>query len=196
MTFIYLGGRQCLNFVGTMKHRHSTREELLTEPELLSDWAVQGGLLDAGVDVTDDDLAAAIELREAIYRTVIARLEHRRPQRADVDLLNEHASRPRLTPRLRRSGDVRREGTTAQLLASLAADLLDLLAGPDIENVKQCSHPDCTRLYRDASRAKNRHWCGMGTCGNKAKVQAFRARHRAAPGNAGSRRDQIGSDTG
>ena len=182
MTFIYLGGRQCLNFVGTMKHRHSSREELLTEPELLSDWAVQGGLLDAGVDVTDDDLAAALELREAIYRTVGARLEHRRPQRADVDLLNERASQPQLTPRLLRSGDVRREGTTAQLLASVAADLLNLLAGPDIENVKQCSHPDCTRLYLDASRAKNRHWCGMGTCGNKAKVQAFRARQRAASG--------------
>ncbi|MGO9036177.1 CGNR zinc finger domain-containing protein [Mycobacterium sp.] len=43
-------------------------------------------------------------------------------------------------------------------------------------------HPDCTRLYVDASRAKNRLWCGMGTCGNKAKVQAFRARQRAASG--------------
>jgi predicted RNA-binding Zn ribbon-like protein len=182
MTFIYLGGRQCLNFVGTVKHRHSSREELLTEPELLSDWAVQGGLLDAGVDVTDDDLVAAIELREAIYRTVIARLERRRPRPADVDLLNELASQPQLTPRLRRTGDVRREGTTAQLLASLAADLLDLLAGTDIENVKRCAHPDCTRLYLDASRAKNRQWCGMGTCGNKAKVQAFRARQRAASG--------------
>jgi predicted RNA-binding Zn ribbon-like protein len=182
VTFIYLGGRQCLNFVGTVKHRHSSREELLTEPELLSDWAVQGGLVDAGVDVTGDDLVAAIELREAIYRTVIARLERRRPRPADVDLLNELASQPQLTPRLRRTGDVRREGTTAQLLASLAADLLDLLAGTDIENVKRCAHPDCTRLYLDASRAKNRQWCGMGTCGNKAKVQAFRARQRAASG--------------
>jgi predicted RNA-binding Zn ribbon-like protein len=182
VTFIYLGGPQCLNFVGTVKHRHSSREELLTEPELLSDWAVQGGLLDARVDVTDDDLVAAIELREAIYRTVIARLEHHRPRPADVDLLNAQASQPQLTPRLRRTGDVRREGTTAQLLASLAADLLDLLAGTDIENVKRCAHPDCTRLYLDASRAKNRQWCGMGTCGNKAKVQAFRARQRAASG--------------
>ena len=182
MTFIYVGGRQCLNFVGTMKHRSSSREEMLTEPELLSDWAVQGGLLDARVDVTDDDLVAAIELREAIYRTVIARLEHHRPRPADVDLLNAQASQPQLTPRLRRTGDVRREGTTAQLLASLAADLLDLLAGTDIENVKRCAHPDCTRLYLDASRAKNRQWCGKGTCGNKAKVQAFRARQRAASG--------------
>src|SRR5271165_1872582 len=182
MTFAYVGGRQCLNFVGTMKHRHSSREELLTGPELLSDWAVEAGLLDAGVDVTDDDLAAALALREAIYRTVSARLEGHRPKPADVELLNERAAQPQLTPRLLRSGATRREGTAAQLLASVAADLLDLLAGTDIENVKQCSHPDCTRLYLDASRAKNRHWCGMGTCGNKAKVQAFRARQRAASG--------------
>jgi predicted RNA-binding Zn ribbon-like protein len=180
VTFIYVGGRQCLNFVGTMRHWHSSREELLTEPELLSGWAVQAGLLDAGTDVTDDDLAAAIELREAIYQTVIARLEDRPRRPADVDLLNERASQPRLTPRLLPTGDVRREGTTAQLLASLAADLLDLLAGTDIENVKRCAHPGCTRLYLDTSRAKSRQWCGMDTCGNKAKVQAFRARQRAA----------------
>jgi predicted RNA-binding Zn ribbon-like protein len=180
VTFIYVGGRQCLNFVGTMKHRHSSREELLTEPELLSDWAVQAGLLDAGLDVTDDDLAAAIELREAIYRTVTASMEDRRPRAFDVELINKWASQPQLTPRLLRTGGVRREGSPAQLLASLAADLLDLLAGTDIENVKRCAHPDCTRLYLDTSRAKNRQWCGMGTCGNKAKVQAFRARQRAA----------------
>jgi predicted RNA-binding Zn ribbon-like protein len=180
VTFVYLSGRRCLNFVGTMKHRNSAREELLTEPKLLSEWAVQAGLVDAAIAVTDDDLAAAIELREAVYRTVTARLEGRRPQPADVDLLNERASESQLTPRLLRTGATRREGTTPQLLASLAADLLDLLAGTDIENVKRCAHPDCTRLYLDASRAKNRHWCGMGTCGNRAKVQAFRARQRAS----------------
>jgi len=183
MKFVYVSGRRCLDFAGTMRHRTSTREELLTDPRLLSDWAVQAGLLDAGIDVTDDDLAAAIELREAIYRTVIARLELRRPQAADVDLLNQWSSQPQLTPRLLRTGATRREGTASQLLASLAADLLDLLAGTDIENVKRCAHPDCIRLYLDASRAKNRHWCGMGTCGNKAKVQAFRARQRASSGS-------------
>ena len=100
---------------------------------------------------------AAIEPREAIYRTVVARLEDRRARPTDVDLLNEKASQPQLTPRLRRTGDVRREGTTAQLLASAAADLL---AGTDIQNVKHRSHRDCTRLYLDAPRAKNRHWWG------------------------------------
>jgi predicted RNA-binding Zn ribbon-like protein len=138
--------------------------------------------VDAAIDVTDDDLVAAIELREAIYRTVTARLDGRRLQPADVDLLSERASGAQLTPRLLRTGAIRRDGTPSQLLATLAADLLDLLAGADIDNVKRCVRPDCTRLYVDASRAKNRLWCGMGTCGNKAKVQAFRARQRAASG--------------
>jgi Putative stress-induced transcription regulator len=60
VTFVYLSGRRCLNFVGTMKHRNSGREELLTEPKLLSDWAVRGGLVDAAIDVTDDDGEIAI----------------------------------------------------------------------------------------------------------------------------------------
>jgi len=102
VTFVYSSGR-FLNFVGTMKQRNSAREELLTEPKLLSDWAVQGGLVDAAIDVTDDDLVAAIELPEAIYRTVTARLDDRRLQPADVDLLNERASGAQLTPRLLRT---------------------------------------------------------------------------------------------
>lgn len=182
-----MSGRRCLDFAATVRRRDSAHEELLTRPQLLSDWAVQAGLLDAAIDVTDDDLAAAVALREAIYRTVIARLEHRRPASAHVDLLNEHASGGRLTPRLLRSGSVRRAGTASELLASLAADALDLLAGADIENVKRCADPGCTRLYVDASRAKNRQWCGMSTCGNRAKVQAFRARQRASAGREQTR---------
>jgi predicted RNA-binding Zn ribbon-like protein len=163
-----------------MKHRNTSREERLTEPAVLSEWAVEAGLVDAGIDVTDDDLVTAIEVREAIYRTATARLDDREPKPADVELLNEQASQPQLTPRLLPNGTTSREGTAAQLLASLAADLLDLLAGPEIGNVKRCAHPNCSLLYVDSSRAKNRHWCGMATCGNKVKVQAFRARQRAS----------------
>ncbi|ORW11715.1 CGNR zinc finger domain-containing protein [Mycobacterium kyorinense] len=179
MKFVYLSGRLCLDFAGTVKRRDSGPEDLLTHPKLLSDWAIQAGLLDGATDVTDSDLATAVALREAIYRTVIARIEGRRPAVADVNLLNECASRPQLTPRLLRTGSVRREGTASQLLATLAADLLDLVAGADIDNVKRCVHPGCTRLYLDSSRARNRQWCGMSTCCNRAKVQAFRARQRS-----------------
>lgn len=180
MKFGFVCGRTCLNFAGTMKHRNTAREERLTEPAVLSEWAVQAGLVDAGIEVTDDDLVTAIEVREAIYRTATARLDGHQPRPADVELLNAQASQPRLTPRLLSNGTTSREGTAPQLLASLAADLLDLLAGPEIDNVKRCAHPNCSLLYVDSSRAKNRQWCGMATCGNKVKVQAFRARQRAS----------------
>ncbi len=180
MKFVYVSGRHCLDFAGTMKHRRTSREELMTEPWCLSEWAIQAGLVDAEIAVTDDDLAAALELREAIYRVFNARLERNPYQAADVEVINDHASKPRLTPRLDADGSSSRDGNAAQLLATLAADTLELLAGSDIDNVKKCVHPDCTRMYLDSSRAKNRHWCGMGTCGNKMKVQAFRARQRVA----------------
>lgn len=187
MKFKYVSGRLCLDFAGTLKHRGSSdAEELLTNPQRLSDWAIQAGLVDEAIEISDDELAAAIAVREAIYRIVIARLEGRMPKAADVDLvaadvdlINVHASQSQLAPRLHLDGSVSREGTTARLLARLAADLLDMLAGPDIEKIKHCSYGGCTRLYIDASRAQNRHWCGMSTCGNKVKVQAFRARQRA-----------------
>ncbi|BAX92793.1 CGNR zinc finger domain-containing protein [Mycobacterium shigaense] len=179
MAFTYVSGRLCLDFLGTFKCRGGAEaEELLSSPERLSQWAVQAGLVDEAFRVTDDDLAAAIAVREAGYRIAIARIEQHHLPAADVELINQRAAQPRLTPRLLRTGSVRREGTASQLLASVAADLVDLLAGHDIGNVKRCAHEGCTRLYVDSSRGHNRHWCGMSTCGNKAKVQAFRARRR------------------
>ncbi|WAJ42693.1 ABATE domain-containing protein [Mycobacterium sp. Aquia_216] len=180
MKFGFVCGRTCLNFAGTLGHRLTVPEERLTSPEILSEWAVQAGLVDTGIEVTEDDLVIAIGLREAIYRTAIARLDDREPNPADVVLLNLRGSQPQLTPRLLPDGTTSREGTASQLLASLAADLLDLLAGPEVGNLKRCAHPNCSLLYVDSSRAKNRHWCGMATCGNKVKVQAFRARQRAS----------------
>ena len=180
MTFKFVSGRRCLDFAGTLKYRTSAGEELLTDPQQLAKWAVEAGLVDAAIEIGDDELAAAIALREAIYRIVVARLRGDELASADVDLLNEHACQTQLTPRLHANGSVSRDGTAPQLFARLAADVLDLLAGPDIEKVKECADPGCTRLYIDTSRAQNRHWCGMASCGNRAKVQAFRARQRAA----------------
>jgi hypothetical protein len=63
-------------FVGTMKRRPGSRDKLLTEPELLSDWAVQGGLSDAGVDVTDPEVAGGMDfcvrLEKGLFAVVIA----------------------------------------------------------------------------------------------------------------------------
>ena len=137
--------------------------------------------MDAAIDVTEDDLGVAIALREAVYRIVIARLEHRRPQVADVELLNEHASQPRLTPRLLRNGH-HRAARAPQRSCWRPWPRIWSTCWPDpasttSSGARTPGAPVSTSIRREA---QNRHWCGMGTCGNKAKVQAFRARQRAS----------------
>ena len=73
-----------------------------------------------------------------------------------------------------------------QLLSTVARDALDLLGSDQLELVRECDGPTCTRLYVDSSRARNRRWCSNSECGNQAKVAAFRRR-------AGSRPDGVDS---
>ncbi|GAB1823503.1 CGNR zinc finger domain-containing protein [Herbidospora sp. RD11066] len=175
MGFVFVSGRRCLDFAGTRKWRRSEApEEQLLSPADLSAWVEAAGLFDAAPAFGAADLAAAIELREAAYRVASARLDDRRPEGGDVALLNDRARRPRLVPTLLPDGTTRRSGTLDELLATLAADLIDLLAAPG--RPKRCANPECTRLYLDTSRAENRQWCGMSECGNRAKVRAFRRR--------------------
>ncbi|MFI5933637.1 CGNR zinc finger domain-containing protein [Actinoplanes sp. NPDC051494] len=179
MTVVFVSGRPSLDFAGTLKWRRRPRgEEQLPTPGHLADWPVSAGLTETPMSVTDEQLGTATATREAIYRTVRARLDGRAPDSADVTRLNELAHGPRITPRLHPDGRTTRAGTVGELLATLAADLLDLLAGPEIDRVKGCANPECTRIYVDASRLGNRQWCGMAECGNRAKVGAYRARKR------------------
>lgn len=180
VNLVFVSGRPALDFVGTLKWRRSENaEEQLTEPALLSDWAQGAGLVNEPLSVNSGDLAQAIELRESLYRIVYARLSVHPANDADLDLVNSHAHRLPVAAQLLRDGRVRQWASPPQLLASVALDLLDLLAGTDANRLRECSNALCTRLYIDASRSHNRRWCGMTECGNRAKAQSFRKRHKA-----------------
>ncbi|MEO8888608.1 MAG: ABATE domain-containing protein [Jatrophihabitantaceae bacterium] len=179
MSLVYVSGRPGLDLLGTRKWRRTAEaEEQLSGPTVLSDWARGSGLVDEAVVVSARELSQAIELREALYRVVRARIAGRPCAQPDVELVNAHARRHPVTPELLPDGLIRRRATTRQLLATVALDTLDLLAGTDLDRVRECASPDCTRLYVDTSRSRSRRWCGMTECGNRAKAQTFRQRHR------------------
>jgi len=57
------------------------------------------------------------------------------------------------------------------------------------DRLKACRDPSCRWAFYDRSRNRARTWCDMATCGNRAKVRAYRRRRsrsgrapRAAPG--------------
>jgi predicted RNA-binding Zn ribbon-like protein len=67
---------------------------------------------------------------------------------------------------------------SAQVLALLARDAVDLFASPLASRIRVCAAPDCGLLYLDQSRTGSRLWCSMQRCGTRAKVRAHRERGR------------------
>lgn len=186
--FTFVSGDVALDLAGTVMHRRTDRQDLITAPADLADWIVRAGLLTSAPQVDDAGLAAALDLREAIYRSALNTAQGRPPAPADIEVINRAAAPAppvlALAPATGGSdGDadgmgVRREGDLTGALAAAARAAVELLGGHDARHVKECQADSCTRLYLDLSRRQSRRWCDMSGCGNRAKAAAFRARHK------------------
>jgi predicted RNA-binding Zn ribbon-like protein len=174
--FSFRSGRLCLDFAATLMFRGTEEpRELLAGPGALAAWARESGAA-TRLRRGDVDPAAAVELREAIYAAMTARLAGSPVAPADRATLNRHAAAPPLAPSLTAAGDLERSGTVAAVLATLARDAVELLGGPDAARLRQCGRDGCTRLFVDRSRGANRTWCGMRECGNRVNAAAYRRR--------------------
>src|SRR5437764_15416921 len=178
MEWVFDGGRPCLDLVNTLRSRHDGGVELLTGPDALAEWLSLAGFTAGPVPVTAGNVLAAKALREAIDRVL---LPPEVPEKMDVDLVNNAAAAApappaRLVPV---DGVLRREvpapkDPVAAAFAVLAADAIDL-ATSDAE-VRICAADDCGLRFCDASPRRNRQWCSMARCGNRAKARAHYAR--------------------
>jgi predicted RNA-binding Zn ribbon-like protein len=65
------------------------------------------------------------------------------------------------------------------VLAEIAGSFVDYLSDGQ-DRIKACHNPDCRFAFYDQTKNRSRRWCDDRTCGNRFKVQRFRARHRAA----------------
>lgn len=177
--FRFRGGSLALDFAATLagRKREQTRE-LLETPRDLARWFVAAGLAVGKVSVTEDDLAAARALREALYRLALARVGGAPLPAADRRLLNRHAALATPAPRLDDTGVHWSRAEAPALLAAIARSGVELLGGPLTDRVRQCAGRWCALLFVDMSRSGHRKWCSMSGCGNKAKVASFRERNR------------------
>jgi predicted RNA-binding Zn ribbon-like protein len=172
-------GTRALDFVGTLQERRTPVPiERIGSPPLLDSWFVEAGLLDRPPGSDRADLRAALELREAVYALVRARLTGRPLPVGAVLAVNRQAAGVPVLMRLDIAG-TRRSGKAAQALTDLAREAVEILAGDDAALLRECGRPDCTHIYLDRSRGRRREWCAMRTCGNRVKAAALRARRRA-----------------
>lgn len=177
--FEFFGGSIPLDFAATLRGRlQGVERDLLAEPRDLARWLVAAGLTKRKPAVTDDDLADARALREALYRLGLARATGEPFPDRDRALLNRWAAAAAPAPRLERDGVSWKGEGVGAFLAAIARTAVELLGGELGDRIRQCSAERCATLFVDTSRSAHRKWCSMATCGNKAKVAAFREAQR------------------
>jgi predicted RNA-binding Zn ribbon-like protein len=182
MEWVFDGGRPCVDLVNTLRDRKLGGRELLVDVGALAEWLTLAGLPAPRGRVGNHYLIKARELREAVDRVLRVVSAGERPAVADVRLLNViAAAEPAPVLELHidaRGRPCRRTRTPADpaaaALSVLAADAIDLVTtSPEI---RICVAHDCGLRFLDASPKRNRQWCSMARCGNRAKARAHYAR--------------------
>jgi len=200
-----VGGRLCLDFANTVdRHRPEIEAECLTSYRALVAWGEHAGAIRQEVAshlltaerkspaVGKEALRRAVELREGIFRLLLAAIERRAPPASDLCLLNvvlsQALSRLRLNPL---PDDLaldwpKEDIPLERVLWPVARSAAEVLSSPDdLSRLHQCAAEDCAWLFLDQSRNRSRRWCDMANCGNRAKARRFYAQHHAVQGGRG-----------
>lgn len=186
-----VGGRLCLDFVNTVSWRGTEEpdDNLSTYADLVR-WSERAGALSRDQARATRHSASrhprkaaavlvqARELREAMYRILLAWKKGRPPRAADMALLN--ASAPARSNIVWRHGKVDWVTAATPRLDSMVWPIVwsaaDLVTGGESHRLKSCGSDACAWLFYDDSRAESRRWCSMSECGNRAKARRFYAR--------------------
>jgi predicted RNA-binding Zn ribbon-like protein len=172
-------GSLALNFSATLGHRHGQPIERIPTPEDLARWLGAAQLAPDGVLPSAAEHRAGIRLREAIYAVGDALVHDRPPASEDVETINRAASAERRIAQLDASARTRtfREARAPvrAALAAIADDAIRVFT-EERELLGACEDRVCAALIRANLRGPRRRWCSMASCGNRAKVAAYRAR--------------------
>jgi predicted RNA-binding Zn ribbon-like protein len=166
-----------LDFVNSRELR--PRSEAFDSPGALRRWLEERELVPAGTRVTNADVEETKRVREALRDLLAAQNE------VEVDVANAGAEldeaicRAKLALRFvdcemrlePAAGGVR--GAVGRILAEVSAAMAD----GTWSRMKACRADDCRWAFLDTAKNRSRAWCSMRSCGNRAKVQAYRERH-------------------
>lgn len=174
-----------LDLCSTVLWRRLEPVEQLRSPADLARWRAEAGLGESRAAVTGADLADARDLREAIYRLMLAHIGGARLPARDLVTVNAAARRPCRTPRLGAGGELSWEPgePISAALSTVARDAIELIGGPWAGRIRQCAARDCAFLFVDTSRPGSRRWCAMNRCGNREHVRKFRSQPRQPDGH-------------
>jgi predicted RNA-binding Zn ribbon-like protein len=188
----------CLGFANTLAYRGSSPSESLHTFADLVKWCADVGVTPSHLvqylrewserhpKRATDIFVAAIALREAVYRIFHAVASGTHPDDVDLELLNRALGAAPLRTILTREADhfgwqvEESKPSATSILAPVLWSAADLLVGPQLTKLRECSNDKCLWLFLDDSKNGTRRWCSMQTCGNRAKAHRHYLRQKGA----------------
>ncbi|MBG0815876.1 CGNR zinc finger domain-containing protein [Planomonospora sp. ID82291] len=160
--------------------------DALSSPAALVAWLARRGLAGTGDPAGDEELAAAVDLRETLRAAL--RANHapgpdRTPER--VSPLPRPFDRLPVAVVLTPGGPVLEPTGTGVLagLARIAAAMVEVRVEGLWPRLKVCTESTCQWAFVDSSKNRSRSWCSMKVCGNRTKTRAYRARRQSGTGS-------------
>ncbi|SFM31572.1 CGNR zinc finger domain-containing protein [Nocardia asteroides] len=173
-----------LHFVNT-RADGAGRIEVFGTASGFADWAIEQGLLDPGIVVTDSDAAAARELRDALVTVLLTHSGD--PDIGDVQVaaaeryLLQAGIRYPLTTVVTAETAQLRTGSTGVpgALGAVLAAVTEVAQSGDWIRVKACCNPPCHFGFLDRTRNRAARYCSPG-CGSQVSMRALRLRRKLA----------------
>ena len=188
----------CLDFANTLGWRGSSPTESLNTFADLLQWCSDAGSIPSRLahqlrawphkhpKRVADIFSEAVALREVIYRVFHSVASGANPDAVDLGILNRALRDAPLRTTIQRSGEgfgwqVEESKTSARsILAPVLWSAGDLLIGPQLAKLRECSNFKCLWLFLDDSKNGTRRWCSMQSCGNRAKAHRHYLRQKRA----------------
>ncbi|MGM8929917.1 CGNR zinc finger domain-containing protein [Salinicola halophyticus] len=184
----FFGGHIALDFVNTIDDEDKQREHSgIPDWHTTVEWAQAVGLLGSALPPTASDIEveqhALHTLREVAWRILSAIAAGKAADPADMAALKRDILHAGQHATLRQHGKsvvwhVNSDSDVGEGLirTRVALELANLFSQGPLERLRECYR--CTGLFLDRGRGAGRRWCRMETCGNRAKIERYRARSR------------------
>jgi predicted RNA-binding Zn ribbon-like protein len=180
----FISGYYSLDLAATRSTNSELAGERLAKPVDLDRWLKRRNIAPAGVQATEEDLACALLLGEALDRLLSAYLSRKPCDPAFLELINFLANKQSPYPKLEAFGRLGiRLQSVLESLVVVARDAVDLFGGwvATQKRIKKCPGEGCAFYFVDLSQSRRRQWCSMDTCGSKAKMDTFLRRKGLKP---------------
>jgi len=192
---LFIGNHIAVDFLNTSLQPDGEPIELLADGKTLLAWLQAAGVIDLdegarlqrklGAQGLTAAATEARKFREWVRGWLLRwRTAPNRDYAAEVTQLNRWMEKADVHDAVVRSDEgfvlhTRfRVDSIDALLGLLATHVAELITQEAPELLKSCAGSGCTLWFLDRTKAHRRQFCSAATCGNRAKVAAFRERQR------------------